>query len=58
VKLSIELNIEMGRGYKPAEENKKSSESIGFIPIDSIFTPIKNVKYDIENYRVEQKNRL
>ena len=55
VKLSIELNIEMGRGYKPAEENKKSSESIGFIPIDSIFTPIKNVKYDIENYRVEQK---
>ena len=55
VKLSIELNIEMGRGYKPAEENKRPSESIGLIPIDSIFTPIKNVKYDIENYRVEQK---
>ena len=55
VKLSIELNIEMGRGYEPAEENKRPSESIGLIPIDSIFTPIKNVKYDIENYRVEQK---
>jgi len=58
VKLSIELNIEMGRGYMPAEENKRHSESIGLIPIDSIFTPIRNVKYDIENYRVEQKNRL
>ena len=55
VKISIELNIEMGRGYVPAEENKMHNESIGFIPIDSIFTPIKNVKYDIENYRVEQK---
>jgi DNA-directed RNA polymerase subunit alpha len=48
----------MGRGYVPAEENKMHNESIGFIPIDSIFTPIKNVKYNIENYRVEQKNRL
>jgi len=55
VKLSIELNIEKGRGYVPAEENKKQSESIGVIAIDSIYTPIKNVKYDIENYRVEQK---
>src|SRR5210317_1894007 len=55
VKLSIELNIEKGRGYVPAEENKKQSESVGVIAIDSIYTPIKNVKYDIENYRVEQK---
>ena len=55
VKLSIELNIEKGRGYVPAEENKKYNESVGVIAIDSIFTPIKNVKYDIENYRVEQK---
>ena len=53
VKLSIELNIEKGRGYVPAEENKKQSESIGVIAIDSIYTPIKNVKYEIENYRVE-----
>ena len=45
VKISIELNIEMGRGYMPAEENKRHNESIGFIPIDSIFTPIKNVNY-------------
>ena len=55
VKLSIELNIEKGRGYVPAEENKKYNESVGVIAIDSVFTPIKNVKYDIENYRVEQK---
>ena len=51
----MSLNIEKGRGYVPAEENKKQSESIGVIAIDSIYTPIKNVKYDIENYRVEQK---
>ena len=55
VKLSIELNIDKGRGYVPAEENKKYNESVGVIAIDSIYTPIKNVKYDIENYRVEQK---
>jgi len=55
VKLNIELEIEKGRGYVPAEENKKSGTPIGTIFIDSIFTPIKNVKYGIENYRVEQK---
>jgi DNA-directed RNA polymerase subunit alpha len=55
VKLKIELNIEKGRGYVPAEENKPSNASIGLIPIDAIFTPIRNVKYSIENYRVEQK---
>ena len=54
-KLNIELTIEKGRGYVPAEENKKSNDSIGTIAIDSIYTPIKNVKYEIENYRVEQK---
>lgn len=55
VKLNIEFTIEKGRGYVPAEENKKSSASIGTIFIDSIYTPVKNVKYTIENYRVEQK---
>ena len=55
VKLEMELTIEKGRGYVPAEENKKSNASIGTIFIDSIYTPIKNVKYSIENYRVEQK---
>ncbi len=55
-KLNIELTIEKGRGYVPAEENKKSSDSsLGVIAIDSIYTPVKNVKYEIEDYRVEQK---
>mgnify|MGYP001294859887 FL=1 len=54
-KLNIELTVEKGRGYVPAEENKKSNDSIGTVAIDSIYTPIKNVKYEIENYRVEQK---
>ncbi|SUZ63313.1 uncharacterized protein METZ01_LOCUS16167 [marine metagenome] len=54
-KLNIELTIEKGRGYVPAEENKKSNDSIGTIAVDSIYTPVKNVKYEIENYRVEQK---
>ena len=54
-KLNIELTIEKGRGYVPAEENKKSDNPLGVIAIDSIFTPVKNVKYEIENYRVEQK---
>ena len=55
VTFNIELNIEKGRGYVPAEENKKSSAPLGTIFMDSIFTPIKNVKYTIENFRVEQK---
>jgi DNA-directed RNA polymerase subunit alpha len=55
VKLDLELTIEKGRGYVPAEENKKSNAPLGTIAMDSIFTPIKNVKYSIENYRVEQK---
>lgn len=55
VKINMELTIDKGRGYVPAEENKTSNAAIGTIFIDSIFTPIKNVKYNIENYRVEQK---
>ncbi|MDE0772014.1 MAG: DNA-directed RNA polymerase subunit alpha [Salibacteraceae bacterium] len=54
VQLSMELTINKGRGYVPAEENKVDG-SLGTIPIDSIFTPIRNVKYSVENYRVEQK---
>ncbi|MBC9795598.1 DNA-directed RNA polymerase subunit alpha [Sinomicrobium weinanense] len=55
VNINLELTIEKGRGYVPAEENKKPNVPIGTIFTDSIFTPIKNVKYSIENYRVEQK---
>ena len=55
VKIQMELSIEKGRGYVPAEENKKPSAPIGTIFTDSIFTPIKNVKYSVENFRVEQK---
>ena len=55
VKLDIEISIIKGRGYIPAEENKVSGAPFGTIFIDSIFTPIKNVKYHVENYRVEQK---
>lgn len=55
VKLSIELTINKGRGYVPAEENKIPNSALGTIAIDSIHTPIKNVKFHVENYRVEQK---
>jgi DNA-directed RNA polymerase subunit alpha len=53
--LQITLNIQKGRGYIPAEENRNPEEEIGVIAIDSIYTPIRNVKYSVENYRVEQK---
>ncbi len=53
--INMELSIEKGRGYVPAEENKKPNAPIGTIFTDSIYTPVKNVKYSIENYRVEQK---
>lgn len=53
--INMELTIEKGRGYVPAEENKKQNAPIGAIFTDSIYTPVKNVKYSIENYRVEQK---
>ena len=55
VKLEIELTIHKGRGYLPAEDNKPKEWVNGIIPIDAIFTPIKNVRYNIENTRVEQK---
>jgi len=55
VKLQIDLTINKGRGYVPGVENKPVDTEFGVIPIDSIFTPIRNVKYSVENYRVEQK---
>lgn len=55
VELEIELTIDKGRGYVPAEENKPNEQVFGYIAIDAIFTPIKNVKYSVENTRVEQK---
>jgi DNA-directed RNA polymerase subunit alpha len=54
-KLDIEITIGKGRGYVPAEENKEKSSHFGYIPVDAIYTPIKNVKYTIENTRVEQR---
>ncbi len=51
----IELTINKGRGYVPADENRSASDEVNTIAIDSIYTPIRNVKYAIENYRVEQK---
>ena len=54
-KMQITLTIGKGRGYVPSEENAPAEEEMDVLPIDSIFTPIKNVKYSIEDYRVEQK---
>ncbi|MBR2325825.1 MAG: DNA-directed RNA polymerase subunit alpha, partial [Alistipes sp.] len=54
-KMQLTITIGKGRGYVPAEENTPENCEFGVLPIDSIFTPIKNVKYSIENYRVEQK---
>lgn len=55
ITLEMELTVAKGRGYVAAEENKSENAAVGVIAIDSIYTPIKNVKYSIENYRVEQK---
>lgn len=55
VNLQLELTIDKGRGYVPAEENTPADPEFGLIAVDSIFTPIRNVKYSVENYRVEQK---
>ena len=55
VTLEVELTVAKGRGYVPSEENKNPDAMVGVIAIDSIFTPMKNVKYSIENFRVEQK---
>ena len=54
-KMQITITIGKGRGYVPSEENASAAQEIDVLPIDSIFTPIKNVKYSIEDYRVEQK---
>ena len=55
VKIQMELTIDKGRGYVPSEENKNQTAQLGTIFVDSVFTPIKNVMYNIENFRVEQK---
>ena len=55
VSLSLEMTIGKGRGYVQAEDNKKEESAIGTIAIDSIFTPIRNVQYEVENFRVEQR---
>ncbi len=55
VKLDFEFTIDKGRGYVPAEENAQANAPAGTIAVDAIYTPIKNVNYSIENYRVEQK---
>ena len=55
VKLQIELTISKGRGYVPADENKPAEAEYGLIAVDAIYTPIKNVKFNVENFRVEQK---
>lgn len=54
-KLNMELEVKIGRGYRPSEENKKSGQAIGAIPIDSIFSPISRVNYYVENTRVGQR---
>jgi DNA-directed RNA polymerase subunit alpha len=51
----IDLTINKGRGYVPADENRNPADDVNVIPIDSIYTPIRNVKYTVENFRVEQK---
>jgi DNA-directed RNA polymerase subunit alpha len=55
VNVEMDLFIEKGRGYVPAEENKRLDSPLGTVALDSIYTPIKNVNYHIENFRVEQK---
>ncbi|MBE0673935.1 MAG: DNA-directed RNA polymerase subunit alpha [Bacteroidales bacterium] len=55
VKLQMEFTIAKGRGYVPAEENQPVDAEFGLIAVDSIFTPVRNVKYAVENFRVEQK---
>jgi DNA-directed RNA polymerase subunit alpha len=51
----MEITVDKGRGYLPAEESKPNEQVFGYIPIDAVFTPVKNVKYSVENTRVEQK---
>lgn len=53
--MTVELTINKGRGYVPSEENREFCDAVNVLPIDSIYTPIRNVKYIVDNYRVEQK---
>ena len=55
VQVQMEITIDKGRGYVTSEENKNQTAQLGTIFVDSIFTPIKNVKYHVEDFRVEQK---
>ena len=55
VNIQMEITIDKGRGYVTSEENKNQTTQLGTVFVDSIFTPIKNVKYHVENFRVEQK---
>ena len=55
VQIQMEITIDKGRGYVTSEENKNATAQLGTIFVDSIFTPIKNVKYHVEDFRVEQK---
>ncbi len=54
-RLDVEMTVELGRGYVPAEQNKPIGAAIGVIPIDSIFSPVRRVTYSVESTRVEQK---
>ena len=56
--MQIDITINKGRGYVPADENREYCTDVNVIPIDSIYTPIRNVKYAVENFRVEQKTCL
>ena len=53
--MQIDITINKGRGYVPADENRQYSTDVNVLPIDSIYTPIRNVKYSVEPYRVEQR---
>ena len=55
-KLNMDINIDKGRGYVPAEENKTENMPIGVLPVDSIYTPVQKVSYHVENTRVGQKS--
>lgn len=55
VDLEVELYVDKGRGYVPSEENSQNDQNFGYIPLDAVFSPIKNVTFEVENTRVEQK---
>jgi len=57
-KLEMEFEVKVGRGFCPGDENKKVDQAIGVIAIDSLFSPVSRVRYNVEQARVGQKNRL